>query len=807
MACKRGVERPYVHTNGRDSRSILRVRFSGPPGPAVHHPVRRAAFTALGVLGFALPLLAPACSEEPPKVGGLMLVVREDAPLGLDRLVIEVSARGTLLRRSDLRVPEDSALPTTLAIASNGERATAVSLSVSAYKGGAPVDRRDHVVEQVPTDRVATVDVVLSSRCASRVTLVGSEARSTCSPGETCNPASGACASATLNGAALPTFEAGDEDRPPKVEGGAVSSDASVPKDTGDGGAADGAPSADASKGGLVVCAGATEKRCANTCVSTLDPDYGCAASTCQRCDIDGSTVYSCVAGKCNIAACRSGYKFCGDRCVSVDDPAYGCGPTACNAATCPTVPSGQTKICEGGVCKLGTCSPTTKKCGNSCVPFLRRYGCASTSLCADCPVDESCQGTPSACGCTPDPVTACKDQECGPTVDNCGNPITCPDTCGPLAPCGGTKCGCIPDPPAVTCAGKDCGTTVGNCNQIVTCTNKACAEGLETCGAVTPNQCDLPPSCAGGGAGRTDCRGESCCLSILVPGGAFNRANSAGTPATISAVRVDKYKVTVARFRQFVTAVVAGWRPAQGAGKHTHLNGGRGLVLPAGAAPPHESGWSAPWSSLLAASASSWTTNLAGTFATYTPTPGASEARPVSNVTWPEAFAFCIWDGGFLPSFAELSFAWTHGEEQRDHPWAGSNLTTTEVDFCPSSLPDGGPGPACTAALPVGSKPAGDGFYGHADLAGGAYEWTADGYVGGTPDLPTPCVDCAGTIYTTAAITSQRAVFLGASSYTSSTDKTRASGYGSEFLSNRTVASFGHPYAGPLGLRCARRP
>ena len=53
--------------------------------------------------------------------------------------------------------------------------------------------------------------------------------------------------------------------------------------------------------------------------------------------------------------------------------------------------------------------------------------------------------------------------------------------------------------------------------------------------------------------------------------------------PASVSGFRLDKYEVTVGRFRQFVDAVLssdggAGWTPPAGSGKHTHLNGGKGL-------------------------------------------------------------------------------------------------------------------------------------------------------------------------------------------------------------------------------------
>ncbi len=51
--------------------------------------------------------------------------------------------------------------------------------------------------------------------------------------------------------------------------------------------------------------------------------------------------------------------------------------------------------------------------------------------------------------------------------------------------------------------------------------------------------------------------------------------------PATVSGFRLDKYEVTVGRFRQFVKAWNggAGWTPPPGSGKHAHLNGGQGLA------------------------------------------------------------------------------------------------------------------------------------------------------------------------------------------------------------------------------------
>jgi formylglycine-generating enzyme required for sulfatase activity len=99
-----------------------------------------------------------------------------------------------------------------------------------------------------------------------------------------------------------------------------------------------------------------------------------------------------------------------------------------------------------------------------------------------------------------------------------------------------------------------------------------------------------MPPSCTGGAGAGNNCGGTggttSCCASLEVPGGTYNRryTNSGTGPtgeadlATVSGFRLDKYLVTVGRFRQFVNGD-AGHLPAAGSGKHTHLKGGQGLA------------------------------------------------------------------------------------------------------------------------------------------------------------------------------------------------------------------------------------
>ena len=102
-----------------------------------------------------------------------------------------------------------------------------------------------------------------------------------------------------------------------------------------------------------------------------------------------------------------------------------------------------------------------------------------------------------------------------------------------------------------------------------------------------------MPRSCARGGEGRTNCGAneESCCTSLDVEGGTYFRTytHSGSVPggeadlASVGSFRLDKYLVTVGRFREFVNAVRPtdagpnGYVPPAESGKQSHLNGGLG--------------------------------------------------------------------------------------------------------------------------------------------------------------------------------------------------------------------------------------
>ena len=232
------------------------------------------------------------------------------------------------------------------------------------------------------------------------------------------------------------------------------------------------------------------------------------------------------------------------------------------------------------------------------------------------------------------------------------------------------------------------------------------------------------------------------------VPGGTFYRtytndgggATGLADPATVSSFRLDKYDVTVGRFRQFVNAWKNGavFTPAAGSGKHAHLNGGRGLADSAGAG-TYETGWSATDAANLVPDDARLACDPS--FATWTSVPGSQEGLPVNCVTWWEAYAFCIWDGGFLPSEAEWEYAAAGGTEQREYPWGATppgmaNEYAIHDCYYPSGTVE------CTdvsnIAL-VGTAASGAGRWGQLDLAGNVWQWNLDW------SAPySACTDCA---------------------------------------------------------------
>ncbi|CAN5644278.1 hypothetical protein BH09MYX1_BH09MYX1_23320 [soil metagenome] len=306
-------------------------------------------------------------------------------------------------------------------------------------------------------------------------------------------------------------------------------------------------------------------------------------------------------------------------------------------------------------------------------------------------------------------------------------------------------------------------------CNATLTCVSNACIRtgNDASVDASVDDAADgavaTAPSCKPGGAGMTNCGAgsESCCTSVAVTGGTYDRtytnngngATGKADPATVAGFRLDKYEVTVGRFRQFVGAWNggAGWLPPASSGKHTHLNGGLGLAN-GGSPGTYEAGWSATDNSSVAPT----NANLAceASYPTWTPSAAGQEKLPINCVNWYEAAAFCIWDGGFLPSEAEWEYAAAGGSEERQYPWGTAAPGTasqyaiygdgTGKCYYPSGLA------TCTGAsniAPVGTPTLGVGSWGQLDLAGNVFEWNVDWYAASY----TSCTNCG---YLTAATT-----------------------------------------------------
>jgi formylglycine-generating enzyme len=280
-------------------------------------------------------------------------------------------------------------------------------------------------------------------------------------------------------------------------------------------------------------------------------------------------------------------------------------------------------------------------------------------------------------------------------------------------------------------------------------------------------------PSCNGLAATCGPSGSEDCCTSLLVPGGTFYRSYDGVTytdmsyPATVSDFALDRYEITVGRFRAFVNAGMGTQAspPAAGAGAHPLITG---------------SGWDSTWNANLRADTASLKAGVScdSSRQTWTETPGANESRPMNCITWYDAFALCAWDGGRLATEAELSYASAGGTEQRYYPWSNPADSTTIDDtyavYCGSS---------CSSAQDVGTKsPKGDGKWGHADLAGNVLEWMLDWYQ--SPYSPAVCNNCANIVAGTIRMVRDGAFFdsasyLGSAHREYKTPLTRHSGTG----------------------------
>jgi formylglycine-generating enzyme required for sulfatase activity len=110
-----------------------------------------------------------------------------------------------------------------------------------------------------------------------------------------------------------------------------------------------------------------------------------------------------------------------------------------------------------------------------------------------------------------------------------------------------------------------------------------------------------------------------------------------------------------------------------------------------------------------------------------WTTRSGPDDGLPINCINWYQAYAFCIWDGAFLPSEAEWNYAASGGEQQRVYPWSAP--ATSSAIACEDANYSG-----CSRnTMPIwkggSASPHGDGRWGQADLAGNLQEWVLDAY------------------------------------------------------------------------------
>ncbi len=318
---------------------------------------------------------------------------------------------------------------------------------------------------------------------------------------------------------------------------------------------------------------------------------------------------------------------------------------------------------------------------------------------------------------------------------DQCESGNCVDDVCCEAESCSGDCTACNVSGKLGSCAPKSSGSPCGGSQQEPTCNPDYC-DGADSCvdaSAADGNWCDGAKVCC-----KEQCS-DSCTTSALVEGGTFYRSyDGVGhidqtNPATVDDFRLDLYEVTVGRFRGFVNS---GWGleknpPFAGSGAHPSIP---------------DSGWKIDWKTKLVKDTTELKEALNCTkyFSTWTDEPAQQESLPINCITWYEAFAFCIFDGGRLPTEAEWNYAAAGGDEQRVYPWSNppnaANINHTNAGY--DCLSDGKAGcDGISDIRQVGSySPQGDGRWGHMDLAGNIAEWVLD-YAA---DYPNPCNNCA---------------------------------------------------------------
>src|SRR5262249_53212638 len=163
----------------------------------------------------------------------------------------------------------------------------------------------------------------------------------------------------------------------------------------------------------------------------------------------------------------------------------------------------------------------------------------------------------------------------------------------------------------------------------------------------------------------------EDCCAYIAFAGGSYARygydqPSKEGFIATVAPFALDKFEVTVARYRNFIRSNPQA--PTACSGKNPNN--------------PDDLGWDPRWNRQLSAGGVPSAAKLSceNRLAAWTVDPSGNDARPINCVSWYEAQAFCIWDHGRLPTMAEWNYAAFGGDAGNEYPWGNDPPDTTRA-------------------------------------------------------------------------------------------------------------------------------
>ncbi len=195
-------------------------------------------------------------------------------------------------------------------------------------------------------------------------------------------------------------------------------------------------------------------------------------------------------------------------------------------------------------------------------------------------------------------------------------------------------------------------------------------------------------------------------CGTVNVAGATFTMGDPSaleGAPTqpsiAVGAFVMDTYEVTVARFRRYWEA----GRPSLPC---------EAVAYPGVAAFPAIGFVREPYSTLLYGDCN-WGASA-----------GPYEAHPINCVDWYTAQAFCVWDGGRLPTEAEWELA-ARGTDGRPWPW-GAIAVGQQVCWGGRS-----PAPARTCPEEDPAFASGTSPVGAWNMVGNVWEWAADNWSG----------------------------------------------------------------------------